>query len=142
MRKPPLTALIILVAASYIVAQSDISTADILIIQTATGPVTVKNFYKRAVNVVPSAVEIVNVYQSSKVDGYQIVYTPQNRTFIITLTVYTPNGFAAARVAAERALLSVLDIQRGDACRLKIEEVVRAATYEMQRVAHSWQPMV
>jgi len=98
------------------VAPGDIPAGDTLVIGTATGDVTVKNFYKNALGIV-EGIQVMLVQNAN----YEIYYSKSGSTFTIVLL---GGSRADAQATAENDLLSVLGTSKADACRLSVSVIV------------------
>ena len=93
-------------------ATSTLPQGDFLSIGTREGTVTVKNFYKNAVDINTERDVLV-----TRTPEYDIVYFASDGGFSISILA-TP--FEAVRAKAEQAFLERLGVGREDACRLAV----------------------
>lgn len=93
----------------------EIPNSETLLLSTATDPVTTANFYKTATKMIESTVYLSN----SK--NYSVLYFSRDNYFLIDLMGYTVNELQKYRGEAEQVLLTVLNISKEDACKLKVQ---------------------
>jgi hypothetical protein len=97
-----------------------IPAGDFITIGTSGGAVAVKNFYKNALAIVENSEVIIK-----KTPEYELDYSLADGSFAVTI-LKSPAAVAVPK--AEGDLISVLDISRGDACKLSVKIVIPAAT--------------
>ncbi|MDP3963008.1 MAG: hypothetical protein Q8Q39_00765 [bacterium] len=91
---------------------SEIPDSDSVTLDGIAGPVTIKNFYRTAANVItPDVVVVFNT------DSYTIEYFGRDNSFGIVLL---KKPLAASRQEAEAAFLEALAVSRPTACMLRV----------------------
>lgn len=96
---------------------------DTLIAKTKSGDVKIRNFLKEAKLISGTA------YLADD-PSYSIVFSQSDNNFTITLTESTRNALINARQKSEEKLLSILQIEKADACKLAVHEYVPSSFNE------------
>jgi hypothetical protein len=88
-------------------------------LQTPRGVVWVKNFYSKAVATIPNTV-IIRTDNGSASAHYDMGFHPSNSQFYIMIDASVLLNAIKYRMAAEQQFLDLLDVSRGDACKLNV----------------------
>lgn len=98
------------------VTASEVPAGDSIAIGTASGTVTVKNFYKNAIGIIEGSEVVL-----AKTGNYEIDYSRADSSFTIMII---KGSVAVAQADAETAMLGMLGVSRADACRLAVSVIV------------------
>lgn len=103
------------------VTASEVPAGDSIAIGTASGTVTVKNFYRSALGIIEGSEVVL-----ARTESYEIDYSRADSSFTITIA---KGPVAAVQADAEAKLLDMLGVSRADACRLAVSVIIPGNLY-------------